>query len=106
MMALEVWCHFLITFCCSTYKPRREKTGLQVCLYSHRKRPGALNFGFKKRNCTLHVAKAKVLISCAVTAHSADLHFCFHAGKIWFSHDKAHVFFYFILSSEINVYQN
>ena len=58
-------------------EPRRDKTGLwgfrpgltQTDLYSHRSRLEAYNFGFKKkRNCTIPVAKTKVLISCAVTA--------------------------------------
>ena len=60
-----------------TYEPRHEQTGLwgfrpgltQTNLYSHRSRLEALNFGFKKkRDCTIHVAKTKLLISFAVTA--------------------------------------
>ena len=55
----------------------REKTGqrcfrpgsTQTGMYSHRRRLGAWNFGFKKkRNCTFRVAKTEALISCAVTA--------------------------------------
>ena len=38
-------------------------------LYSHRRWIEAGNFGFRKwRNCTIHVAKTKALISFAVTA--------------------------------------
>ena len=41
----------------------------QTGLCSHRRRLEAWNFGFtKKRDCTIRVAKAKVLFSCAVTA--------------------------------------
>ena len=60
-----------------TNEPRCEKTGLrgfrpgptQTGLYSHRRWLEACNFGFrKKRDCTIRVAKTKVLISFAVTA--------------------------------------
>ena len=49
-----------------------EKIGLwgfltQTGLCSHRRRLEAWKFRFKKRDCTIHVAKLKVLISCAVT---------------------------------------
>ena len=38
-------------------------------LYNHRRRLEARNFGIKKkRNCPIHVAKTKALISFAVTA--------------------------------------
>ena len=41
----------------------------QTGLYSHRRRIEAQNFAFKnKRNCTIHIAKTKAQISCAVTA--------------------------------------
>ena len=41
----------------------------QIGLCSYRRWIDTLNFGFrKKRNCTVHVAKTKVLISFAVTA--------------------------------------
>ena len=33
----------------------------------------------KRRNCSIHVAKTKALICCAVTA--ADLRLCFAVGK-------------------------
>ena len=40
-----------------------------IDLYSHRIRQKARNFGFKKkRDCTIHVAKTKAVISYAVTA--------------------------------------
>ena len=35
------------------------------------------------------VAKAKAMISCAVTFRAADLSLCFHICKIRFSHDAA-----------------
>ena len=59
------------------YEPRREKTRLRgfqpgsthTGPYILRKSLEASNSGFrKKRNCTIRVAKTKVLISCAVTA--------------------------------------
>ena len=40
----------------------------QTTRYSHRKRLEVRNFQFKKRDCTICVAKTKTLISCAVTA--------------------------------------
>ena len=41
----------------------------QIRLYSCRKWLEARSFGFKKkRDCTIHVAKMKVLITCGVTA--------------------------------------
>ena len=41
----------------------------QIRLYSSRKWLEARNFGFKKkRDCTIHVAKMKVLITCGVAA--------------------------------------
>ena len=49
------------------YEPRHEKTGpglTQTWLYSHE----TLNFGFRKKDCTICVAKTKGMISCAVTA--------------------------------------
>ena len=63
-------------------EPRREKTGLrgfrpglaQTQLYSHRRRLGVRNFGFKKnRNYTIVVAKTKALISFAVTHDAAQI---------------------------------
>ena len=47
------------------------RTGLtQTSLYSHRRLLEAQNFGFRrKRNCTIHVAKTKALISFAVFLH-------------------------------------
>ena len=42
----------------------------QTRLYSHRSMLEAQNFGLKKkRNCTIHVAKTKVQISCALVSH-------------------------------------
>ena len=38
----------------------------QFGLYSHRSRLEAWNLGCKKKDCTIHVAKAKALISCAI----------------------------------------
>ena len=47
------------------------------------------NFGFRKQiNCTIRVAKTKVLISFAVTAKLICA-FVFAYGKCWFSHDVA-----------------
>ena len=43
-----------------------------------------------KRNCTIRVAKTKVLISFAVTAKLICA-FVFAYAKCWFSHDVAHL---------------
>ena len=60
------------------FRPGPTQTGL----YSHRSRLEALNFRFKKKkDCTIHVAKTKVLI-CA---------FVFAYADCWFSHAKAHM---------------
>ena len=59
------------------YEPCHEKTGLwdfrpgltQTGLYNNRKLLEASNFGFRKyRDCTIYLAKTKVLIRCVVTA--------------------------------------
>ena len=51
----------------------------------------AINFGFrKKRNCTIHVAKTKALISFAVTAKLICV-LVFAYAKCWFSPDVAHI---------------
>ena len=61
----------------------------QTGLYSHRRQLDAYNFGFrKKRDCSIHVAKTKVLISCAVTAQLICT-FIFAHAKSLFSHDEA-----------------
>ena len=77
----------------------REKTnnlgfrqGLtQTGLYSHRTLLEAGNFGFrKKRDCTIHVAKTKALISFAVTA-KLICGFVFAYANCCFSHAQAHL---------------
>ena len=81
------------------FEPRCEKTGLQgfrpgltqTGLCSHRRWLEAWNYGFrKKRDCTIHVAKTKALISCAVTAQLICA-FVFAYAKNRFSHYKAHM---------------
>ena len=76
------------------YEPRREKTCLpgfqpgptQTGLYTRRRWLEAGNFGFRKiRECTICVAKTKVLISCAVTAQQICA-FVFAYAKSQFSH--------------------
>ena len=66
-------------------EPMREKTNklgfrpglIQTELYKYRRWLEACNFGFKKkRDCTIHVAKTKALISCA------DLRFCFRICRL------------------------
>ena len=53
----------------------------QTDLYCHRSRLETCNFGFKKkRDCTIHVAKTKALISAFVFAYA----------NCWFSHAQAH----------------
>ena len=55
-----------------------------------------LKFGFrKKRDCTVHVAKTKALISFAVTAKLICV-FVFAYAKIRFSHDAAQISLCFI----------
>ena len=52
------------------------------------------NFGFrKKRNCSIHVAETKALISFAVTAKLICV-FVFAYATCWFSHETAHMFAY------------
>ena len=81
------------------FEPRCEKTGLwgfrpgptKTWLYSHRRWLETGNFGFrKKRDCTIHVAKTKALISFVVTAKLICI-FVFAYAKSQFSHDKAHL---------------
>ena len=82
-----------------SFEPRCEKTGVrgyrpgptQTGLYSHTRWLEACNFGFRKqRDCTIHVAKTKVLISFAVAAKLICA-FVFAYAKSWFSHDTAHL---------------
>ena len=84
------------------HEPVREKTnnlgfrpGLtQIGLYSHRRWLEAENFGFKKkRDCTIHEAKTKALISFAVTAKLICV-FVFAYANCCFSHAQAHIFTY------------
>ena len=79
------------------YEPRCEKTGLRgfrpgpapTGLCSHRRWLESRNFGFrKKRDCTIHVAKTKALISFAVTAKLICV-FVFAYAKSRFSHDMS-----------------
>ena len=79
------------------YEPRCEKTSLQgfrpgptqIGLYCHRRWLEAWNFGFRKlRDCSIYVAKAKALISFAVTAKLICV-FVFAYAKKRFSHDEA-----------------
>ena len=67
----------LFSFYLLIFEPSHKKTNnsgfqpgsTQTGLYSLRSRLEARNFRFKKkRNGTIHVAKIKMLISCAVTA--------------------------------------
>ena len=68
------------------FRPGPTQTGL----YSHRKWLAAGNFGFrKKRDCTIHVAKTKALISFAVTA-KLICGFVFAYANCCFSHAQAH----------------
>ena len=67
------------------FRPCPTKTGL----YKHRRWLEAGNFRFrKKRNCTVHVAKTKTLISFAVTVKLICA-FLFAYANCWFSHAKA-----------------
>ena len=82
------------------FEPVREKTynfgfrpgPTQTELHSHRKWLEAGNFGCrKKKNCTIHVAKTKALISFAVTAKLICV-FVFAYADCWFSHAAALIF--------------
>ena len=69
------------------FRPGPTQTGL----YSHRKWLEAGNFGFrKKRDCTIHVAKTKALISFAVTA-KLICGFVFAYANCCFSHAQAQI---------------
>ena len=62
-------------------------------MYSHRRWLEAGNFGFRKyRNCSIHVAKTKALISFAVTA-KLICSFVIAYGDCWFSHAVAQLMF-------------
>ena len=78
-------------------EPVHEKTNnlgfqpgpTQTRLYSHRRWLEAGNFEFRKsRNCTIHIAKTKALISFAVTAKLICA-FVFAYADCWFSHAMA-----------------
>ena len=59
----------------------------QTRLYNHRLWPEADNFRLtKKRDCTICIAKTKVLISCTVTAQLISI-FVFAYAKGRFAHD-------------------
>ena len=87
----------------------REKTNnlgfrpTQTGLYSHRRWLEAGNFGFRKmRNCTIHVAKTKALISFAVTAKLICA-FVFAQAFCWFSYAVAHIIFNKFLNQAIHI---
>ena len=62
---------------------------IQTGLYSHRNRLEAWNFGYKQwRNCSIRVAKTKVLSSFAITAKLMCT-FVFDFADCWFSHAQA-----------------
>ena len=68
--------------------PTRSDTDWPV---QSQKKSRSLDFGFKKKiNCTIRVAKTKVLISFAVT-EMLICAFVFAQAKIRFSHDAAHI---------------
>ena len=77
------------------WAPPRENqssgVSTKIGLNSHRRWLEAWNFGFrKKRDCTICVAKTKVLISCAVTVKLICV-FVFIYAKRRFSHEEAHM---------------
>ena len=59
---------------------------------SRRRRLETGFFGFRKKNCTIHVAKTKVLISLTVTGKLICA-FVFTKAKIWFSRVAAQIIF-------------
>ena len=66
------------------FQPGPTQTGL----YSHRSRIEASNFGFKKKDYTVCVAKTKALINFAVTV-KLTCTFVFTNAICLFSHDTA-----------------
>ena len=61
--------------------------------YSQRKWLEAYNFRFRtKRDCTIYLAKTKVLIIYVVSVHLICIS-VFAYAKCRFSHDKAHIVF-------------
>ena len=70
--------------------PTRSDTN-QAQAVQHRRWLEACNFGFRKeRDCTIHVAKTKALISFAFTAKLICI-FVFAYAKNRFSHNEAHI---------------
>ena len=59
----------------------------QTELYKHRRWLETGTFGFRKKNCTIHVAKTKALISFKIMSCI----FVFAYTNCWFSHDVAHI---------------
>ena len=81
------------------YEPSCEKANnlgarpgpTQTGLYRHRNRLEDWSFGFlKKRDCTIYGAKAKALISCAITAQLICV-FVFAYACCWFSYVAAYL---------------
>ena len=69
--------------CLHGFRPGPTQTGL----YGHRKWLEAYNFEFrKKKDCTIYIAKTKVLISCRITEQLICA-FVFSYAKSRFSHD-------------------
>ena len=65
----------------------------QTDLYSHRRKLESWNFVYTySRNCTIHVAKTKALISFAITV-KLNCVFAFAKAKIRISHDAAQIVF-------------
>ena len=80
------------------YEPVREKTNdlgsdqvrHKPCCTITEGRNLKFFAGFKKRNCTIRVAKTKALISCAVTAQLI-CGFVFAYADCWFSGATANI---------------
>ena len=104
--------HRLVFLVCCLNEPRCEKTGLrgfrpgptQSGLYSHRRQLEAWNLGYRKqRDCIIHVAKTKALISFMVSTKLICV-FVFAFAKSWFSHDEAQIVTrLYLITSEISL---
>ena len=94
----KLLCAFVFGIGKHIFEPVHGKTNNlgsdRVCtgLYSHRRWLETGNFGFRKwRNCTIHIAKTKMLIRFAVTAKLICT-IVFAYADCWFSHAVAHFF--------------
>ena len=66
----------------------------QTRLYSYRRWLEALNFGFRKlRDCTIRVAKTKMLMSFGITSKLTCVFVFAYYAKCRFSHDADQILY-------------